>query len=279
MKTARSDDEIRNSVRTAYAAVAESSGDCCGPSANSSPQSANESRPHISCCPAPGESVPTDGRLLGYGDDELAAVPEGSNLGLGCGNPTAIAELAEGEAVLDLGSGAGFDCFLAARKVGARGRVIGVDMTPEMLAKARANAAASGVENVEFRLGEIEHLPLADGAVNVIISNCVINLAPDKNAVFREAYRVLSAGGRLCISDIVATGELPDDLKNDMAMISNCIGGAAPVDDLVAGLKAAGFDEPTIDINEESRVFIADWAPERGIEAYIASATIRAVKS
>ncbi|MEE8171580.1 MAG: arsenite methyltransferase [Alphaproteobacteria bacterium] len=272
MATTRSDDEIRDSVRTAYAAVAENAAaaetasGCCGPSTDTS------------CCPVPGESVPTDGRVLGYGEDELAAVPEGSNLGLGCGNPTAIAELAEGEVVLDLGSGAGFDCFLAANKVGASGKVIGVDMTPEMLHKARANAEKSGSENVEFRLGEIEHLPLADAAVDVIISNCVINLAPDKNAVFRDAFRVLRPGGRMCISDIVATEELPADMKNDMGMVSSCIGGAVHVDALVAGLKAAGFDAPEVDVNEQSRAFIADWAPGRGIETYIASATIRAVK-
>lgn len=275
MTTTRSNDEIRNSVRSTYAAVAEIAGKCCSPAADSGAEPSTR----ISCCPTPGDSAPTDGHLLGYGDDELAAVPEGSNLGLGCGNPTAIAELAEGEAVLDLGSGAGFDCFLAARRVGARGRVIGVDMTPEMLDKARANANKAEIGNVEFRLGEIEHLPLADGAVNVIISNCVINLSPDKNAVFREAFRVLSAGGRMCISDIVATEELPGELQDDMGMISSCIGGAVHVDALVAGLKAAGFDEPEVTVNEESRDFIADWAPGRGIEAYIASATIRAVKS
>ena len=179
---------------------------------------------------------------------------------------------------MDLGSGAGFDCFLAAPKVGPSGRVIGVDMTPEMLQKARANIQKSGAENVEFRLGEIEHLPLADATVDVIISNCVINLAPDKNAVFRDAYRVLRPGGRMCISDIVATEELPAEMKNDMGMVSNCIGGAAPIDALVDGLRAAGFDAPEIDVKEESRKFIADWAPGRGIEGYIASATIRAVK-
>jgi arsenite methyltransferase len=287
MTTTRSNDEIRNSVRTAYAAVAESATEtsteatteastektdsCCSPSAESSQRT--------SCCPAPDDAAPTDGRVLGYGEDELAAVPEGSNLGLGCGNPTAIAELSEGETVLDLGSGAGFDCFLAAPKVGATGRVIGVDMTPQMLEKARANAKKSGANNVEFRLGEIEHLPVADNTVDVIISNCVINLAPDKNAVFRDAYRVLRTGGRLCISDIVATEELPADMKDDMGMISSCIGGAVHVDELVAGLKAAGFDAPEIDVNEKSREFIADWAPGRGIDAYIASATIRAVKS
>ena len=269
MTNARLNDEIRTTVRHAYAAAVETASDGGAPASSGS----------TSCCPAPGASAPTDGRVLGYGEDELAAVPEGSNLGLGCGNPTAIAELAEGETVLDLGSGAGFDCFLAAPKVGASGRVIGVDMTPEMLEKARANAEKSGAENVEFRLGEIEHLPLADATVDVIISNCVINLAPDKNAVFRDAFRVLRPGGRLCISDIVATEELPADLKNDMGMVSSCIGGAVHVDALVAGLKAAGFDAPVVDVKEESRAFIADWAPGRGIETYIASATIRAVKS
>lgn len=273
MTSLKSNDEIRDSVRTAYADVVETASGSCGPNAAAS------ARAGTSCCPTPGSGAPTDGRVLGYGEDELAAVPEGSNLGLGCGNPTAIAELAEGETVLDLGSGAGFDCFLAAPKVGASGRVIGVDMTPQMLEKARANAKKAGADNVEFRLGEIEHLPVADNTVDVIISNCVINLAPDKNAVFRDAYRVLSPGGRLCISDIVATEELPGDMKGDMGMISSCIGGAVHVDELIAGLKAAGFDAPDIDVNEKSREFIADWAPGRGIEKYIASATIRAVKS
>ncbi len=271
MTQVRSNDEIRNSVRDAYAKVAETASGCCGPSAGAAPMP-------TSCCPTPGQSVPTDGSKLGYGADELAQVPEGSNLGLGCGNPTALAELAEGETVLDLGSGAGFDCFLAAPRVGASGKVIGVDMTPEMLQKARANAAKSGAENVEFRLGEIEHLPLADDTVDVIISNCVINLSPDKNAVFRDAFRVLKPGGRMCISDIVATEELPAEMKNDMGMVSSCIGGAAHVDEIVAGLNAAGFDAPDVDVKEESRAFIADWAPGRGIEGYIASATIRAVK-
>lgn len=272
MTSLKSNDEIRDSVRTAYAQVVETAGGCCGPDAGV------DTGAGTSCCPTPGDSAPTDGRVLGYDEDELAAVPEGSNLGLGCGNPTTIAELTEGETVLDLGSGAGFDCFLAAPKVGASGRVIGVDMTPEMLQKARANAQKSDTENVEFRLGEIEHLPLADASVDVIISNCVINLAPDKNAVFRDAFRVLRPGGRMCISDIVATEELPDEMKNDMGMVSSCIGGAVPVDALVAGLTAAGFDAPEIDVNEQSRKFIADWPPGRGIEGYIASATIRAVK-
>ena len=272
MTSLKSNDEIRDSVRTAYAAVVETASGCCGPDAAASAGAGT------SCCPTPDSGAPTDGRVLGYGEDELAAVPEGSNLGLGCGNPTAIAELSEGETVLDLGSGAGFDCFLAAPKVGPSGRVIGVDMTPEMLQKARANIQKSGAENVEFRLGEIEHLPLADATVDVIISNCVINLAPDKNAVFRDAYRVLRPGGRMCISDIVATEELPAEMKNDMGMVSSCIGGAAPIDALGDGLRAAGFDAPEIDVKEESRKFIADWAPGRGIEGYIASATIRAVK-
>ncbi len=279
MTTTRSSDEIRNSVRSAYAAVAEAATDAAGGGCSPGAGANFESMARTSCCPTPDDAAPTDGRKLGYGEDELAAVPEGANLGLGCGNPTAIAELTEGETVLDLGSGAGFDCFLAAPKVGASGKVIGVDMTPQMLEKARANAKKAGIENVEFRLGEIEHLPVANDTVDVIISNCVINLAPDKEAVFRDAYRVLSPGGRLCISDIVATEELPADMKDDMGMISSCIGGAEHIDKLVSGLKAAGFDAPDIDVNEKSREFIADWAPGRGIEAYIASATIRAVKS
>jgi ubiquinone/menaquinone biosynthesis C-methylase UbiE len=203
-------------------------------------------------------------------------------MGLGCGNPQAIASLKPGETVLDLGSGGGFDCFLAARQVGESGRVIGVDMTPEMIRKARSNAQKSaqkgGHANVEFRLGEIEHLPVADRSVDAIISNCVINLSPDKPAVFRDAFRVLKPGGRLAIADIVATAALPEDARQDLALISGCVGGAAPMDEIETFLREAGFRDIRIQPKDSSREFIREWAPGRRVEDYVVSATIEAVK-
>jgi arsenite methyltransferase len=189
-----------------------------------------------------------------------------------------IAAIQPGETVLDLGSGAGFDCFLAARQVGRAGRVIGVDMTPDMVAKARANAEKGGYSNVEFRLGEIEALPVADASVDVIISNCVINLSPDKARVFREAYRVLRPGGRLAISDVVARTALPEELRRDLHLHSCCIGGASPVEEIETALAAAGFADIRIAPKDESRQFIRDWAPGRGVEDYVLSASIEAVK-
>lgn len=192
---------IREEVRHRYGATARGESSACGDG----------------CCSSTGSDA------LGYSVEEAAIAPEAANLGLGCGNPLAIASLQPGQVVLDLGSGAGFDCFLAARAVGPTGKVIGVDMTHEMLAKARQNAKKNGFGNVEFRLGEIEALPVADGTVDVIISNCVVNLSPEKPRVFREAYRVLKAGGRLAVADIVATATLPDDVKGDWAAYTGCI--------------------------------------------------------
>ncbi|HRK79013.1 MAG TPA: arsenite methyltransferase [Thiobacillus sp.] len=259
-------DQIRQQVRDAYGAVAraESTG-CCAPSTG--------------CC-APSDEDVTEllSRGIGYSAEETAAVPEGANLGLGCGNPQAIAALKPGETVLDLGSGAGFDAFLAARQVGASGAVIGVDMTPDMVSKARANAARGGYANVDFRLGEIEHLPVADATVDAIISNCVINLSPDKRQVFHDAFRVLKPGGRLAISDIVATAPLPDELQREVALYTACVAGAANVDELTAILAAAGFVDIRIAPKDASREFIRHWAPGRGVEDFIASATIEAVK-
>ena len=259
-------DQIRQHVRDAYGAVAraESSG-CCAPSTG--------------CC-APSDQAVAEllSRGIGYSAEETAAVPEGANLGLGCGNPQAIAALQPGETVLDLGSGAGFDAFLAARQVGTRGAVIGVDMTPDMISKARANAVKGGYTNVEFRLGEIEHLPLADATVDAIISNCVINLSPDKAQVFRDAWRVLKPGGRLAISDIVTTAPLPEDMQQEVALYTACVAGAASVDELTAMLSEAGFDDIRIAPKDASREFIRHWAPGRGVEDFIASATIEAVK-
>jgi ubiquinone/menaquinone biosynthesis C-methylase UbiE len=215
---------------------------------------------------------------MGYSDDELKAVPDGANLGLGCGNPQAIAALTPGEVVIDLGSGAGFDCFLAARQVGPAGRVIGVDMTHEMLAKARSNAASIGATNVEFRLGELEHLPVADNTADVILSNCVINLVPDKAQVFREAFRVLKPGGRLAISDVVNTAPLSPDLREDRALVCGCVAGAVPAEQVGTWLRQAGFRQIRIGVKPESRDLIATWAPGRGIEDCVASATVEAIK-
>jgi ubiquinone/menaquinone biosynthesis C-methylase UbiE len=215
---------------------------------------------------------------MGYAPEDLAAIPEGANLGLGCGNPQAIAAMRPGETVVDLGSGAGFDCLLAARQVGPTGRVIGVDMTHEMLAKARGNAVKTGLANVEFRLGEIEHLPVADNTADVILSNCVINLVPDKAQVFREAFRVLKPGGRLAISDVVNTAPLPPDLAADRSLVSGCVAGAAPSAQVEAWLTAAGFADIRVTVKPQSRELIKTWAPGRGIEHYVASAIIEGRK-
>lgn len=262
------DDAVRAAVRETYSQIAGSdsagSGECCSPSASS-------------CCDS-SSPAQLDSTLLGYSDDDLAAVPDGADLGLGCGNPGAIAAMKSGETVLDLGSGAGFDAFLAARAVGSSGRVIGVDMTPAMVSKARANAEQGGYDNVEFRLGEIEHLPIADGTVDVIISNCVINLSPDKAAVFADAYRVLRPGGRLAISDVVASAELPDEIRTDLSLYSGCVAGASLISDLRTMLLDAGFDDVVIAPKDESKSFIERWAPGRNITDYVVSATIEAVK-
>ena len=207
------------------------------------------------------------------------SIPEGANMGLGCGNPQAIAALKSGETVLDLGSGGGFDCFLARRVVGEKGLVIGVDMTPEMITKSRNNAAKADFRNVDFRLGELENLPVADGIVDVIISNCVINLSPEKQRVFNEAFRVLKPGGRLAISDVITTAELPDDMKNDMLFHTECIAGASSVKELEMMLLRAGFDSVQIKPKPESRELIRNWLLGSKIEDYVVSATIEAVKS
>ncbi len=261
-------DSHRQSVRSAYAKVAqaESSGSCCGVES--------------SCCGVSDDAAINTliSTRLGYSADELAKVPSGADMGLGCGNPKAIAALKPGEVVVDLGAGGGFDCFLAAHEVGPQGRVIGIDMTPDMLSKARNNAAKGKYGNVEFRLGEIEYLPIADATADVIISNCVINLSPDKPQVFREAFRVLKPGGRLAISDVVATVELPEEMRNDEALIAGCMGNASLIEELQAMIAEAGFEQVRIAPKDESREFIRDWAPGRGVEDYVVSATIEAVK-
>jgi SAM-dependent methyltransferase len=215
---------------------------------------------------------------MGYGKAELERLPDGADMGLGCGNPLAIAELLPGETVLDLGSGGGIDCLLAAERVGPRGGVIGVDLTPGMLSKARAIALQAGRPDIEFRLGRIEHLPVAEGSIDVIISNCVINLSPDKEQVFRDAFRVLKRGGRICVSDVVAIRPVPQRFLDDKGMVCGCMGGAATVGQLRSWLGGVGFVDTRIEIIERSRALIRDWAPGTGIEDYVASAMIRAAK-
>ena len=228
-------DDLRRTVREGYAKVARGSGSCCGQPS--------------SCCGS--ASAETTSRAVGYSDVELASIPDGSDLGLGCGNPVALASLRPGETVLDLGSGAGIDCFLAAQKVEPTGRVIGVDMTPEMIEKARENARKGGYKNVEFRLGEIETLPVPDNHVDVIISNCVVNLSPEKDRVFRDAFRVLKPGGRLMVSDIVLLKELPDSVKNSVGAYIGCVAGASKKNDYLELIKAAGFKDVSV-VDESS---------------------------
>ncbi len=261
-------DQHRQNVRRAYAEVAQAS------------DAGTDAGVASSCCGVSDDQAINTliSTRLGYSEADLAAVPSGADMGLGCGNPRAIASLSAGEVVVDLGAGGGFDAFLAAREVGESGRVIGVDMTPDMLSKARANAERGRYSNVEFRLGEIEHLPIPDGTADVIISNCVINLSPDKLQVFRDAFRVLKPGGRLAISDVVATAELPAEIRNDPELIAGCMGNAAQIDELEESLAQAGFQQIRIEPKETSRTFIREWAPDRGVEDYLVSATIEGVK-
>jgi SAM-dependent methyltransferase len=252
-------DEVRQAVQARYGTIAETRGvtGCCGPSVVTLDEKALQ---------------------IGYSVEDTSAVPTGANLGLGCGNPVAIASLRPGETVLDLGSGAGFDCFLAAQAVGDTGHVIGVDMTPEMLRKARANALQGQAGNVEFRLGEIEHLPVADASIDVILSNCVINLSPEKLQVYREAFRVLKPGGRLAISDVVATAAFPEAMLQDLALRSCCVSGASLIEDVEHMLQAAGFTDICIQPKDSSKTFIREWVPGSKIEDYLVSATIEGVK-
>lgn len=251
------DQKIRKVVREEYAKVATQDSSCCAP-ANS-------------CCG--GADLSQDlSKKIGYTDKELKAVPEGSNLGLGCGNPTALASLKEGENVLDLGSGAGFDSFLAAQKVGEKGKVIGVDMTPEMIDKARKNAHKGNYENVEFRLGEIENLPVADNSVDVVISNCVINLSPDKAKVFKEAFRVLKPGGRLLISDIVLLKTLPESIKNNIEAYVGCISGAIMKDEYLQSIEKAGFQN--VNIADEKTFHMEDIVRDPAVNAIIKDSKI-----
>lgn len=257
-------DEIRQQVRDRYGRIARTQGRGCGCGDKPAFDEIKLSNTHA--------------ELLGYAAGDAASVPEGSEMGLGCGNPTALASITPGETILDLGSGGGFDCFLAAKQTGPAGRVIGIDMTPDMVSKARSNAARGGYDNVEFRLGEIEALPVADAQADLVISNCVINLSPDKPRVYAEAFRALKPGGRLAVSDIVALAEIPPDVRADFAAYTGCIAGASRVEDQTAWLEGAGFVDVRIDIKEESRAFIDEWLPGKHAGKYAASASITARK-
>ncbi len=260
------DSEIRENVRKRYSetALAGTAGCGCGGG----------------CCSA--QSTATSGALamsVGYSEEELQSVPEGANMGLGCGNPQAIAALKPGEVVVDLGSGGGFDCFLAARQVGEEGRVIGVDMTPEMVEKARRNAAAAGFASVTFRLGEIEHLPVADAVADVVMSNCVINLSTDKPQVIRETFRVLKNGGRLAIADIVAVADMPEALRANVMLHAECVAGATRVEALEEMMRQAGFEQVSIRVNPGSARMMDKMFPGLGLGGVVASAVIKAVKA
>jgi arsenite methyltransferase len=253
--------EIKKIVKEGYAKVAKQGASCCSSS---------------SCCGSANQ-VKDISKIIGYSDDEINAVPDGANLGLGCGNPVAIASLKEGDVVLDLGSGAGFDAFLAAQRVGKTGRVIGVDMTQEMLEKATLNAKKGGYDNVEFRMGEIEKLPVEDNTVDVIISNCVINLSPDKEAVFREGFRVLKPGGRLMVSDLVLAKDLPQALKESVEAYVGCLAGAIKKDEYLGFIKNTGFQDVEV-ISESSYPVDAMFENFKGVQGAVASIKVSAVK-
>ncbi len=251
------DDKIKKAVRESYGDIAKKESSCCGPSES------------CEC----GSSSETVSKKIGYTDEDIGSVPEGADLGLGCGNPVAVASLKEGETVIDLGSGAGFDCFLAAGRVGGSGHVIGVDMTPEMIEKARCNAVKGGHKNVEFRLGEIEHIPVADNSADIVISNCVINLVPDKKAVFTDALRVLKPGGRLMISDIVLLEELPDHLKDSVEAYVGCLAGATMKDDYINTIKEAGFKQ--IDVLSEDTFSVDLFVGDKDVKEEIKTLGIK----
>jgi SAM-dependent methyltransferase len=267
MMEERRSDEVRQIVRERYGRVAEREAGGCGGATEGS-----------GCCGPSAAKEEKRARQLGYSEEELRNVPDGANLGLGCGNPGAIAALRPGETVVDLGSGGGFDCFLAARQVGETGRVIGVDMTSEMVARARENARKGGYANVSFRLGEIEHLPVPDASADAILSNCVINLSPDKRQVYRDAFRVLKPGGRLAISDVAVSAPLPQELRDDPTLLSGCVAGAVTPEETEAMVADAGFEQVSVRPKDASREFIREWVPGRRLEEYLVSVTVEAVK-
>ncbi|MHB8124927.1 MAG: arsenite methyltransferase [Desulfitobacteriaceae bacterium] len=260
-------EDIREFIRTKYSDIALKGSNGSGCSCNSS------------CCGDTSFDIKQVSMSVGYSKDDLTSVPVEANMGLGCGNPIAIAGLKAGETVLDLGSGGGFDCFLARQQVGETGYVIGIDMTPEMIKLSRKNLGESGYTNVEFRLGEIEHLPVADESVDVIISNCVINLSLEKEKVFKEAYRVLKRNGRLSISDVVATAKLPEDIKKSLAMMAGCVAGAEFIEDIKVMLKNAGFSDILMTPKDNSKEIIRSWVPGEKVEDYVSSFIIEAKKA
>ncbi len=263
------EDEIKQIVRERYGSIAEADAADCGCSTSS-------------CCGPDATTAENISRHLGYSEQDVSEVPEGANMGLGCGNPQAIANLKPGETVLDLGAGGGFDCFLASKAVGSEGKVIGVDMTASMISKARNNSETGDYTNVEFRLGEIENIPAADNEIDVIISNCVINLSPAKDKVYKEAFRVLKPGGRLAVSDIVAIAPMPDELSDNVALYTGCVAGASPVKDQIKMMEEAGFEDIRIKSKSESEDLIDKWGNELVVGAhlsdYVISASIEAVK-
>ena len=275
---------IRQVVRERYGNIAKSVAEAPGlhPAASCCGQSdiSTSTKPTASCCDGAQVTSEQLAALMGYSKKDFSSVVDGANLGLGCGNPVALASLKSGETVVDLGSGGGFDCFLAAKQVGETGNVIGVDMTSDMLSRARLNAEKMKTTNVEFRLGEIENLPVADNTADIIMSNCVINLSPDKLKVYREAFRILKPGGRLAIADVVATAPLPADVQQNLALVSACVGGAATIDDTKAMLEEAGFINIRITAKDESRKLISKWVPGESKNAgdYVVSAYIEAIK-
>lgn len=261
-------EEIKKHIRLNYGKIASQGVQGCG-----------------ACCSS-NEYQKTDlfdivktSNQLGYTSNDLVGMPENANMGLGCGNPVAIASIKKGETVLDLGSGGGFDCFLARKQTGESGFIIGVDMTPEMIELSTRNAEQLGYTNIEFRLGDIEDLPIEDASIDVIISNCVINLSQDKGKVFKEAYRVLRKGGRLSITDVLATAELPDNIKNDLSMISGCISGAEYTQTVFNMLKQSGFDNIRMIPKDNSKEILRSWKPGKHIEDYVASFIIEAKKT
>ena len=279
---AKDKEEIREAVRESYGKIAGDGGlsseqsenpPCCG-----ALDISTDAGTKLSCCGPTDISANNLSEIMGYTKEDIGSVPEGANMGLGCGNPVALASLKSGETAVDLGSGGGFDCFLAAKKVGEAGKVIGVDMTPAMINKARKNAEKMGAKNIEFRLGEIEHLPVADNSADIIMSNCVINLSPDKASVYKDAFRVLKPGGRMAISDIVATTQLPEEIRKNLELVSACVGGAATIEDTKDMLKQCGFQDIRITAKEESRAFISEWAPGSNAGDYVVSAYIEAKK-